>query len=97
MARLGFYNIKTIECLSREITTRKHQFTPLTKPVEGAIVEEVKEEAPTERGNKGRQDMRNNRKQKAKMKESRKITKAVSMPQSEARGHTGYLTFATKF
>ena len=24
MARLGFYNIKTIECLSREIYTRKH-------------------------------------------------------------------------
>lgn len=38
-----------------------------------------------------------NRKQKQKAKDSKKITKLVSLPQSEARGHTGYLTFATKF
>lgn len=31
MARLGFYNIMTIECLSRQINTRNHQFAPLTK------------------------------------------------------------------
>ena len=31
MARLGFYNIKTIECLSREIHTRRHQYMPMTK------------------------------------------------------------------
>ncbi len=31
MAKLGFYNILTIECLSREVVTRKHQYMPLTK------------------------------------------------------------------
>ena len=43
MARLGFYNIKTIECLSREINTRKHQYTPLTKQPAAEAQEETKD------------------------------------------------------
>ena len=45
MARLGFYNIKTIECLSREIVTRNHNYIPLTKaPAATEPVEEEKKE-----------------------------------------------------
>ena len=47
MARLGFYNIVTIECLSREIQTRKHQYMPLTK-TQTAATEEVANEEENE-------------------------------------------------
>lgn len=102
MARLGFYNIMTIECLSRQINTRNHQFTPLTK----ATVDEAKTANTTSTApDSGTLDDRmidgkmiaRRRKQKQNNKESKKLTKMVSMPQAESRGHTGYLTFATKF
>lgn len=46
MAKLGFYNIVTIECLSRELNVRKHQYLPLTAPAktEQTQEEEKKEE-----------------------------------------------------
>ena len=42
MAKLGFYNIMTIECLSRTINTRMHQYTPITKQ---NVAEEIKDTA----------------------------------------------------
>lgn len=44
MARLGFYNIITIECLAREIYTRKHQYIPLTKASEAEAASKAEEE-----------------------------------------------------
>ena len=95
MARLGFYNIVTIECLSREIQTRRHMYTSLSKDTRPAESQkpEVKEEKEATKGEGIAQGRRN----KKKEKDAKKVSKLVSMPQTEARGHTGYLTFAAKF
>ena len=104
MARLGFYNIKTIECLSRQINTRHHQFYPLsaaTTQEAAAATENTTNgaengEVDGKSGPNGKK-IAQSRKQKLKEKESKKVSRLVTMPQAEARGHTGYLTFATKF
>jgi hypothetical protein len=32
MAKLGFYDIRTFECLTREIEVRRHDFLPIGDP-----------------------------------------------------------------
>ena len=45
MAKLGFYNIVTIECLSREYTARKIGYNPIRPDqIPDKKVEEVKED-----------------------------------------------------
>ena len=59
----------------------------------GQEEEEVKQQGETTEA-KG---VSKKRQEKAKQKEADKIKKAVTVPNTESRGHTGYLTFATKF
>ena len=90
MAKLGFYNIVTIECLSREYTARQASYCPM-RPEQ---INDTKKEQTEERKEQG---PGKKRQQKQKDKEAEKIQKLITHPNTESRGHTGYLTFATKF
>ena len=81
MAKLGFYDIKTIECLTREYDVRKvgYRAIPDYDNVKPEVVQSKNE-------NKSK------REKKAFEKES-----LVVQPIVEMKGHTGYLTFAIKF
>lgn len=86
MAKLGFYDIRTFECLTREIEVRKVDFIPIG---DQSVVTSLLPESAEEGGVK--------RKQKAKDKERKHSQMLATTPKVEARGHTGYLTFAIKF
>lgn len=81
MAKQGFYDIKTIECLNREYEVKKIGFR--------AIADYESEKSLV--ANKS--DDTNKREKKAFEKEQQ----ITCVPLEEMRGHTGYLTFAIKF
>lgn len=83
MARLGFYDILTIECLNREYDTKKTGFRNIPDYEEGKepVVEDKKQN-------------HNDRKREKKSHDKEML---VVQPLTEIRGHTGYLTFAIKF
>jgi tRNA (adenine57-N1/adenine58-N1)-methyltransferase len=87
MAKLGFYDIRTFECLTREIEVRRHEFLPL------GDLSVAKSLLPPETDD----GIANKRKQKQNQKESKKVAMLATATKVEARGHTGYLTFAIKF
>ena len=91
MAKLGFYDIRTIECLTREIEVRKIDFLPI-----GADLSDVSSLLPVDNTNDG---IANKRQKKQKDKEQNKNLRQMlaTTTKVEARGHTGYLTFAVKF
>ena len=87
MAKLGFYDIRTFECLSREIEVRRHDFLPIGDPsVAKSLLPPEQEDG-----------IATKRKQKQNQKESKRVSMLATRTKVEARGHTGYLTFAIKF
>ena len=79
MAREGFYDIRTYECLNRELTAKQQSFK--TIPDYDLLKSQVQEKPH-----------QNKRDKKAEAKDM-----LVQTPETEMRGHTGYLTFAIKF
>jgi tRNA A58 N-methylase Trm61 len=95
MAKLGFYEIVTIECLNREYEVRKHHYRAIpdyeTIPRDQPLMSHT--ERAKSKGYKGPGASSDNKRQ-AKVAEKEMM---VSQPLVEMRGHTGYLTFAIKF
>ena len=85
MAKMGFYDILTIECLNREYEVKKSGFRNIP---DYENCEEVKQPA-TEPHPK--------RREKKEKKSNFDKEMLVVQPLTEMRGHTGYLTFAIKF
>jgi tRNA A58 N-methylase Trm61 len=82
MAKMGFYDIMTIECLNREYDVKKIGFRNI--PEYENCEQVVREE----------KDQQNPKKREKKIHDKEML---VVLPQTEMRGHTGYLTFAIKF
>ena len=85
MAKMGFYDILTIECLNREYEVKKSGFRNIPD-YENC---EEKKEPVTEPHPK--------RREKKEKKSNYDREMLVVQPVTEMRGHTGYLTFAIKF
>ena len=78
MAKIGFYEIRTFETLSRDYTNNHAHFRPLI----------AKPEEPPKQQEESLNKRQNKQKEKGML---------VTVPKSDIRGHTGYLTFAIKF
>ena len=97
MAKLGFYDIRTIECLSRELEVRKFAYIPLGDPVSSSTIGEKSKQTMLlpEATKAPVQEMR--RKKKMREKEEKRQQMLTTQSKPDIRGHTGYLTFAVKF
>ena len=91
MAKLGFYDIRTFECLTREIEVRKYDFYSIGN--ENVVSSLLPAEPAAKEG------LENKRKKKQKEKDEKHIKSQLlaTTPKTDIRGHTGYLTFAVKF
>jgi tRNA A58 N-methylase Trm61 len=85
MAKMGFYDILTIECLNREYDVKRIGYRAVPD-YENIVQEEVKESTT------GKYFADKKREKKGLDKET-----LVVEPITVMRGHTGYLTFAIKF
>lgn len=92
MAKMGFYEIMTIECLNREYDTKKTGFRDIPNYEEAAEDKKVVIEEPAKSANKG-----NAADNKKREKKGLDKVMLVVEPLTVMRGHTGYLTFAIKF
>ena len=92
MAKLGFYNIKTIECLNREF--KATEWRPKSLPDYNKKRQAADSLEAETNGDKNKKPEQNIASKKREQKEEGKLAMA---PETEIRGHTGYLTFAVKF
>mmetsp|Transcript_12904 Transcript_12904/g.9344 ORF Transcript_12904/g.9344 Transcript_12904/m.9344 type:complete len:151 (-) Transcript_12904:31-483(-) len=100
LAKQGFYDIKTFECLSREYQNKDYGFQSIqiNDP-------EVNDELKSDSEMKSWEDIsmirsynKNKRGQSKKRDQKAKAKGLVShIPKTDIRGHTGYLTFAIKY
>ena len=81
MAKLGFYEIRTFETLSRDYGVNHVNY-------ETSLYGKKKADTETN----AQEDKEKKRNQKSKDKGM-----LVTAPRTDIRGHTGYLTFAIKF
>jgi tRNA (adenine57-N1/adenine58-N1)-methyltransferase len=83
LARQGFYEIRTFECLSKEVQTSAFPYQSIYS---------AQQEEPS-----AKKSRRKEEKNKRKAKHLDKAVCPASQQQAMMRGHTGYLTFAIKF
>ena len=92
MAKIGFYDIRTFECLSREVQNQTFYYNTIYQQNQ----EQDEEEEGDQQQFKGYKGKRQE-KSKKKVKPTSHQIAPVSTQQQVMKGHTGYLTFAIKF